>query len=123
MRLTSAVAKFEMAACEVITASRRHYVLMAPPERRSQECMAIRSGAAQLGLAGGIGVSVQFWAQMGQASGGGVSDGASKNLRERQTLSHPEGTGVSQIASTSSSGIIPSGVPAIAISRKHMSGL
>jgi len=83
--------------------------------------MAIRNSAAQLGLAGGVDVSVQFWA-MGHASGG-VSDGASKNLRGRQVLSHPDGTGVSQTASTSSSGIIPSGVPAIAISRKHISGL
>lgn len=70
VRLTSAVAKFETAAREVITASGRRYVLMAPPERRSQECMAIRNSAAQLGLAGGIDVSVQFgrWAMPAAAS-------------------------------------------------------
>ncbi|MDG0852208.1 hypothetical protein [Roseateles puraquae] len=70
VRLTSALAAFDMAASAVTTASGRRYVLMGPPESRSLECMAIRNGAAQLGLAAGIDISAQFWAQMHEASGG-----------------------------------------------------
>jgi len=71
VRLTSALAAFDMAARAVTTASGRRYLLMGPPESRSLECMAIRNGAAQLGLAAGIDISAQLWAQMHEASGGG----------------------------------------------------
>ncbi len=64
VRLTSALAWFDMVARAVTTASGRRYVLMGPPERRPLECMAIRNGAAQLGLTGGIDVSAQFWEQV-----------------------------------------------------------
>lgn len=64
VRLTSALARFDMAAHAVTTASGRRYVLIGPPENRPLETMAIRNGAAQLGLAGGIDISAQFWAQM-----------------------------------------------------------
>ena len=64
VRLTSALAWFDMAAHAVTTASGRRYVLIGPPESRPLETMAIRNGAAQLGLAGGIDISVQFWEQM-----------------------------------------------------------
>lgn len=64
VRLTSALAWFDMSARAVTTASGRRYVLKGPPENRPLECMAIRNGAAQLGLAGGIDISVPFWAQM-----------------------------------------------------------
>lgn len=67
VRLTSALAGVDMAAHTVTTASGRRYVLMGPPESRSLECMTIRNGAAQLGLAGGIDISAQFWSQMQQA--------------------------------------------------------
>lgn len=70
VRLTSALAEFDMAACAVRTASGRRYVLMASPEGRALECMAIRKGAAQLGSSGGIDISAQFWSQMHQTSGG-----------------------------------------------------
>ena len=42
---------------------------------------------------------------------------------EYQPFAQGVGAGVSQNGSTASSGIMPSGVPAMAISRKHMSGL
>jgi hypothetical protein len=71
VRLTSALAAFDMAASAVTTASGRRYLLMGPPESRSMELIAIRNGAAQLGLAAGIDISAQFWAQICQASGGG----------------------------------------------------
>jgi len=71
VRLTSALAAFDMAASAVTTASGRRYLLMGPPESRSLECMAIRNGAAQLGLAAGIDISAQCWAQIQQANGGG----------------------------------------------------
>lgn len=71
VRLTSALVAFDMAAGAVTTASGRRYLLMGPPESRSLECMAIRNGAAQLGLAGGIDISAQFWAQMHPVRGGG----------------------------------------------------
>jgi len=64
VRLTSALTWFDMAAKAVTTASGRRYVLMGPPEDRPLERLAIRNGAAQLGLAGGIDISAQFWAQM-----------------------------------------------------------
>lgn len=64
IRLTSALAWFDMAARAVATASGRRYLLMGPPESRPLERMAIRNGAAHLGLAGGIDISAQFWAQM-----------------------------------------------------------
>lgn len=67
VRLTSALAAFDMAARAVTTASGRRYLLMGPPENRSLECMAIRNGAAQLGLAAGIDISAQFWTQMHEA--------------------------------------------------------
>lgn len=64
VRLTSALAWFDMAARSVTTASGRRYVLIGPPESRPLECMAIRNGAAELGLAGGIDISAQFWARL-----------------------------------------------------------
>lgn len=64
VRLTSALAWFDMVARAVTTASGRRYVLMGPPESRPLECLAIRNGAAQLGLAGGIDISTQFWEQV-----------------------------------------------------------
>lgn len=64
VRLTSALARFDMSERAVTTASGRRYVLLGPPEHRPLECMAIRNGAAQLGLSGGIDISDQFWAQM-----------------------------------------------------------
>ena len=64
VRLTSALAQFDMAARVVTTASGRRYVLIGPPESRPMESMAIRNGAAQLGLSGGIDISDQFWERM-----------------------------------------------------------
>lgn len=64
VRLTSALAQFDLAARAVTTASGRRYVLSGPPESRPLEAMAIRNGAAQLGLAGGIDISAQFWERM-----------------------------------------------------------
>jgi hypothetical protein len=64
VQLTSAFAWFDMAAHAVTTASGRRYVLIVPPESCPLETMAIRHGAAQLGLAGGIDISAQFWEQM-----------------------------------------------------------
>jgi hypothetical protein len=71
VRLTSAIIAFDIATSAVITASGRRYLLKGPPESRLLECAAIRNGAAQLGLAGGIDISAQFWALMHEASGRG----------------------------------------------------
>ncbi len=64
VRLTSALAQFDMRAGVVTTASGRRYVLIGPPESRPLERRAIRNGAAHLGLAGGIDISDQFWARL-----------------------------------------------------------
>lgn len=68
VRLTSALLWFDMAAKAVTTASGRRYMLIGPPESRPLECMAIRNGAAQMGLAGGIDVSAELWAQVQAAA-------------------------------------------------------
>jgi hypothetical protein len=78
VRLTSALARFDVAARAVTTASGRRYVLIGPPESRPLECMAIRNGAAQLGLSGGIDISAQFWDQM---QAGAPGPGASRRGR------------------------------------------
>ncbi|KQW51235.1 MULTISPECIES: hypothetical protein [unclassified Roseateles] len=64
VRLTSALAGFDITSRAVKTTSRHRCMLMAPPKSRPLECMAIRNGAALLGLSGGIDISSQFWAQL-----------------------------------------------------------
>ncbi len=64
VRLTSVLAKFDVAARMVTTASGRRYVLMGPPESSPLERQAIRNGAAHLGLADGIDISDPFWEKM-----------------------------------------------------------
>lgn len=64
VRLTSALAMVDTVARAVITVSDRRYVLMGPPESRPLERMAIRNGASHLGLADGIDISDQIWAEM-----------------------------------------------------------
>jgi|GEM_PF-2181288 len=64
VRLTSAIAAIDVVARVAITSSGRRYVLMTPPETRAMERMAICNGAAHLGLADGIDVSNQIWADM-----------------------------------------------------------
>lgn len=64
VRLTSALASIDGTTRVVTTASGRSYVLTGPPESGPLERQAIRNGAAHLGLADGIDISEQIWAEI-----------------------------------------------------------
>lgn len=64
IRLTSALVSIDGVTRVVTTGSGRSYVLTGPPESGPLECQAIRNGAAHLGLADGIDISEQIWADI-----------------------------------------------------------